>query len=52
MLTVRNLRRAGNSILANPFSLLLSVIFFAVFAWQWVALIMDQMPCFLGGSGC
>lgn len=52
MLIVRNLRRAGNRILANPFSLLLSVIFFAVFTWLWVALVIDQMPCFLGGSGC
>lgn len=52
MLIMRNLRRVGNRILANPFSLALSVIFFAVFAWLWVALVIDQMPCFLGGSGC
>jgi hypothetical protein len=54
MLLVRNARRAraGNRILTNPFSLLLSAIFLAVFAWQWLALVMDQMPCFLGASGC
>jgi len=52
MLIMRNLRRVGNRILANPFSLSLSVIFFAVFTWLWVALVIDQMPCFLGGSGC
>src|SRR6185503_10817127 len=52
MLILRTLRRVGNRILANPFSLSLSVIFFAVFTWLWVALVIDQMPCFLGGSGC
>jgi hypothetical protein len=51
MLTVRSVR-AGNRLLANPFSLLFSVIFLAAFAWMWVALVIDQMPCFLGGSGC
>ena len=54
MLLVRNARRAraGNRILTNPFSLLLNAIFLAAFAWQWLALVIDQMPCFLGGSGC
>ena len=52
MLIVRNLRRAENRFIANPFSLLLSVVFVSVFAWLWVALVIDQMPCFLGGSGC
>lgn len=52
MLIVQNLRRAGNTIMTHPVSLLLSVIFLAVLAWGWGALVMDQMPCFLGGSGC
>ena len=52
MLVVRNLQQVGSRSLANPVSLLLSVIFFAAFAWLWVALVIDQMPCFLGGSGC
>jgi hypothetical protein len=52
MLTVQTLRQEGNRILANPFSLLLSVILLAVFAWAWGGLVIDQMPCFLGGSGC
>ena len=52
MLTVRNFRRAGNTIMAHPVSLLLGVIFLAVLAWAWGALVIDQMPCFLGGSGC
>ena len=51
MLIVQNIR-AENRLLANPFSLLLSVMFLAVFAWLWVALVIDQVPCFLGGSGC
>ncbi|HJS17803.1 MAG TPA: hypothetical protein VJ785_03590 [Anaerolineales bacterium] len=52
MLTVRNLRRAGNTRMANPVPLLLGVIFFVLLAWLWGALMMDQIPCFLGGSGC
>lgn len=51
MLIVRNVQ-AGNKLLANPVPLLLSVILFAVFAWQWVEFVIDQMPCFLGGSSC
>jgi hypothetical protein len=49
---VRSLRQAGNSILANPVSLLLRVGFLVLLAWNWGALVIDQMPCFLGGSGC
>jgi hypothetical protein len=51
LLIVRTLRRAGNGILTNP-PLLLGVILFAVLVWMWGALVIDQMPCFLGGSGC
>jgi hypothetical protein len=51
MLIVQSLR-AGNRILANPLSLLPGIILFAVLAWLWGALVIDQMPCFLGGSGC
>jgi hypothetical protein len=51
MLVVQSLR-TGNTILANPVSLFLRFIFFAVLAWMWVALVIDQMPCFLGGGGC
>jgi len=49
---VRSLRQTGNSILANPVSLLLRVGFLVLLAWNWGALVIDQMPCFLGGSGC
>jgi len=48
---VRNVR-AGNILMANSVSLLPRVFFLVVLAWMWVALIIDQMPCFLGGSGC
>jgi len=48
---VRNLR-AGNSIVANPISLLLRVVFSAWLVWMWFDLVIDQMPCFLGATGC
>jgi hypothetical protein len=51
MLIVRNVR-AGNKILANPIFLLLSVVFLVSIAWEWGALVIDQMPYFLGATGC
>jgi hypothetical protein len=48
---VRNVR-AGNRIAANPVHLVLRVVFSGWLIWMWVVLVMDQMPCFLGGSGC
>jgi hypothetical protein len=45
--------RAGESILAHPVALLLRVAFLAIVAIGWVNLVLDQMPCFLGGvPGC
>lgn len=49
--TLRALR-AEESILANPVSLLLRLVVMALLAIGWVTLILDQMPCFLGGRGC
>lgn len=49
---VRNLRRAGNSIVANPINLVLRVTFSAYLVWMWFGLVIDQMPCFLGATGC
>jgi hypothetical protein len=48
---MRNVR-AGNRIAANPIHLVLRVVFLGWLIWMWVVLVMDQMPCFLGGSGC
>ncbi len=48
---VRNVR-AGNSILANPISLLLRVALSALVAWMWAGILIDQMPCFLGVLNC
>ena len=52
MTIVQSLRRAGNNIAANPVSLLFRLLLAVLFAWLWGALVIDQMPCFLGGSGC
>jgi hypothetical protein len=49
---MRNVWQVGNSLMANPLSLLLRLVFLIFFAWLWFALVLDQMPCFLGGSGC
>ena len=48
---VRNIR-TGNSLIANPISLLISVIFLMLIALMWTGLLMDQMPCFLGVPNC
>jgi hypothetical protein len=52
MTIMRNLWQAGNGIMANPVTLLFRLVFLMVFAWLWGALVIDQMPCLLGGSGC
>lgn len=44
--------RAGNSLIANPVTLLLKVVLLAVVAVVWASLLMDQMPCFLGVPNC
>jgi hypothetical protein len=51
MFIVRTLR-AGNRIWANPVSMLLQAILLVLLAWLWGTLVIDQMPCFLGSSGC
>ncbi len=48
---VRTLR-AGNSIMANPISLLFRVAFLALIAMMWGGIISDQLPCFLGVPNC
>jgi len=45
--------RAGESVLANPVSLTLRVLFLFSLATIWVSMIRNEMPCFLGGvPGC
>lgn len=45
--------RAGESILKQPVGLVLRVLVLLFMATIWVHLIIDQMPCFLGGvPGC
>ena len=48
---VRNIL-AGNSLMANPASLLISVVFLVLIGFMWTSLLMDQMPCFLGVPNC
>ncbi len=43
---------AGNSIMANPVSFLLRVVFLAFIARMWMGILIDQMPCFLGVPNC
>jgi len=44
--------RAGDSLLASPIKLLLSVAFLVFIAIVWTGALIDQMPCFLGGPNC
>ena len=44
--------RAGSSLLAQPVPLVLRVLFLALLAVMWVAIIADQFPCFLGAVNC
>jgi hypothetical protein len=48
---VRNVR-AGNSIMANPISLLFRVAFLALVAMMWGGILIDQFPCFMGVPNC
>ena len=49
---VRNLRRAGNSLIASPVNLLIRVVILVFIVWMWMGLLIDQMPCFLGVPNC
>lgn len=44
--------RAGNSITANPISLLFRLTTLALIAVFWGGLLIDQLPCFLGVPNC
>jgi hypothetical protein len=54
---VRTLRAVASAglparVSAGTAALLLKVLFAGLIAWAWVGLVVDQMPCFLGASGC
>lgn len=44
--------RAGESIMANPVNLLVTVVFLALIAAMWGFSLNDQLPCFLGVPNC
>jgi len=44
--------RAGNSLMAKPVRLIISVVFLVLIALMWTTLIVDQIPCFLGIPNC
>jgi hypothetical protein len=44
--------RARNYAVVNPVAAVLKVALLAVIAWSWAGLVIDQMPCFLGATGC
>lgn len=44
--------RAGENLLARPLPLLLRAAFLLLVAAFWAALMLDQMPCFLGVPNC
>lgn len=51
MPVARNLL-AGNSITANPVTLLFRVAFLVIIGVMWASLVNDQLPCFLGVPNC
>ena len=44
--------RVGNNTMTNSVALLPRVVFLVAIAWAWGTLVIDQMPCFLGATGC
>lgn len=44
--------RAGENILAHPFSLTIRIIFMSLATWMWISIVIDQMPCFMGVPNC
>lgn len=44
--------RAGDNVTARPLGPLLSVTLLILVTLLWVAIIQDQMPCFLGVPNC
>lgn len=44
--------RAEHVAVLRTVSLVPRIAFLALIAWQWMSLVIDQMPCFLGATGC
>ena len=44
--------RAGQSVIANPINLLLSVVLLGLIAMIWGGILIDQVPCFMGVPNC
>lgn len=54
IILMRMLRRVSVGIrnMPNAVSVLPSIIPLILIAWLWLALVLDQMPCFLGVPNC
>ena len=52
LLPIMRTVRVGNSLLTNPFTLLLRVAFLVLIATVWAWALIDQLPCFLGVPNC
>lgn len=44
--------RPEGTVRARPVALLVGVAYLILVAWLWVAILLDQMPCFLGVPNC
>jgi hypothetical protein len=44
--------RTGNLAVLSPVPTLLKVALLAFIAWNWIVMVTDQWPCFLGATGC
>jgi hypothetical protein len=42
----------GRVAVLSSISLVPRIAFLGLIAWMWVSWVIDQMPCFLGASGC
>ena len=44
--------RAGNSVMANPISLLFRIVLLVLITTMWGGILIDQIPCFIGVPNC
>lgn len=50
--SMANTLRRKNILGKDYIYFLLKAIFSGMIAWAWITLILDQIPCFLGATGC